>query len=424
MEKRSLFQMIFGKAKQPPTEAKTLLQLLNGFAPFFTDASADISQFPSVKTSIDTLARNAAKLKPKHIRRMSGQINMTDSNLEYLLSVRPNPNMDAYSFHYKMASNYFYKNNAFAYVEMDGPGKFKAIYPIDFSRMELLEYNKQIYVQFHFSNGNKLTSPYSEVIHLRRFFHNHEIYGDTDTSALQKILDLIHTTDESIVNAVKSSAYLRGLMKFPAMLSDSDLKKSRERFVNEFFDISKKGGIAAIDSRAEYVDLKATPQMVTHDQMKMIEDKVYKYFNLSESIVKSTYTEDEWNAFYESVMEPYAIHCSLEYTAKLFTEREQGWGNEIIFEANRLQYASNNTKVAVVTLMMDRGMMTINQALEVFNMPPIEGGDKRVMSLNYVDADIANQYQLGKTGIDHSEEQETITAPTEGSDDDGNQSEG
>jgi hypothetical protein len=162
--------------------------------------------------------------------------------------------------------------------------------------------------------------------------------------------------------------------------------------------------------------------MVTADQMSLIENKVYKYFNISESIIKSTYTEDEWNAFYESVLEPYAIHCSLEYTTKLFTKYEQGHGNEIIFESNRLQYASNKTKVEVVTLLMDRGMMTINQALEVFNMPPIEGGEKRVMSLNYVDAEIATQYQLGKNETIPKENPSSVQ--TQGGATDGNQSEG
>lgn len=419
-EKRSLFQMIFGKAKQPTTQQPMqYLQLLNGFTPFFSDTSTALEEHALVKTAIDTLARNMAKLKPKHVRRVNGQVLPPSSTrLEYLLATRPNPHMDAYSFHYKMASSYFYKNNAFAYVEYDDTGNYKALYPIDFSRMELMEYKNEIYCQFHFLSDNKLTVPYSQIIHLRRFFNTHEIYGDTDTTALQKILDLVHTTDEGIVNAIKSSAYLRGLLKFPAMLSDTDLKKSRERFVTEFLDMTKEGGIAALDSRADYKELSAEPKMVTHEQMKLIENKVYKYFNISENLIKSTYTEDEWNAFYESVIEPFAIHCSLEYTAKLFSTREQGWGNEIIFEANRLQYASNNTKVAVVTLLMDRGMMTINQALEVFNMPPIEDGDKRVMSLNFVDANIANQYQLGKNG------QAEPVPPTDGGEGNGNQSEG
>jgi hypothetical protein len=131
-------------------------------------------------------------------------------------------------------------------------------------------------------------------------------------------------------------------------------------------------------------------------QMKAIKEKVYDYYGINEKIIKSSYNEEEFNAFYESILEPLAIQMSLAFTNCLFTDREKGHGNQIIFEANRLQYASNTTKINIVTTLMDRGMMTKNQGLEVFNMPPIEGGDKRILSLNFIDADKANEYQVGK----------------------------
>jgi hypothetical protein len=252
-------------------------------------------------------------------------------------------------------------------------------------------------------------------------------------NALQKILDLIHTTDEGIINAIKSSAYMRGIIKFQSMLKPEDLKKSREKFVEEFMDMNKAGGIAAIDAKADFTDLKAEPKMITGEQMSLIENKIYKYFNVSEAIVKSDYSEEQWNSFYESVLEPLAIQMSLEFTSKLFTGREKAFGNEIVFEANRLQYASNKTKMEVVQMLMDRGMMSINQGLEVFNLPPIDGGDKFIMSLNYVDKDIANQYQLGRnndkpkdTESDDSNDDsnESDESTDEGGADNGNQPQG
>ena len=423
MEKRSLFQMLFGKAKQQTQEQPpTLLKMLNGFTPFFTDPSGNAFEYAVARTAVDAVARNAAKLKPKHIRRVGGQIFPVNSSLDYLLSVRPNPHMDAYSFYYKLFSQLYYRNNAFAYCETDTAGNPVAIYPIDFSRLELLEYNGEVYVQFHFMGGNRLTLPYSEVIHLRRFFVTHEMYGDTSGTALQKMLDLLHTTDEGIVNAIKSSAYMRGLLSFQSMLSEKDLKKSREVFVREFMDMTKQGGIAAIDAKATFTDLKAEPKMITAEQMNIIESKVYKYFNVSEAIVKSEYNEEQWNSFYESVVEPLAIQTSLEFTTKLFTKKARGHGNEIVFESNRIQYASNKTKIEVVQMLMDRGMMNINQGLEVFNLPPIEDGDKFIMSLNFVDKSIANQYQLGQMQQQLSPDPQP--AQTEGGAPDGDQSEG
>jgi hypothetical protein len=160
-------------------------------------------------------------------------------------------------------------------------------------------------------------------------------------------------------------------------------------------NISNNGGIAATDAKAEYVPLSNDPKITDAKQMELINDKVYKYFNVSASIINSDYTEEQWNAFYESVIEPNAIEMSLEFTAKVFTQREQGRGNEIIFEANRLQYASNATKLNLITVMMDRGLLSMNEARDIFNLAPIPDGDKRIVSLNFVDASIANQYQIG-----------------------------
>jgi len=151
---------------------------------------------------------------------------------------------------------------------------------------------------------------------------------------------------------------------------------------------------------------------------------VYKYFNVSEPIVKSEYNEDQWNSFYESVIEPLAIQMSLEFTSKLFSDGQKKYGNEIIFESNRLQYASNKTKIEVVQMLMDRGMMSINQGLEVFNLPPIDGGDKFIMSLNFVDKDIANQYQLGKQQQEQPPAEPAAPAPTDGGVSDGNPTQG
>jgi hypothetical protein len=208
-------------------------------------------------------------------------------------------------------------------------------------------------------------------------------------------LELINTTNQGLVNAVKSSASLRGLLKFSAMLRPEDMKAQRDAFITDYLDITNNGGIAATDAKAEYVPLSSDPKMIDAKQMELIEDKIYKYFNVNAAIVKSDYTEQQWNAFYESVIEPIAVQLSLEFTSKVFTDREQGWGNEIMFESNRLQYASNQTKVLLVQTLMDRGLMSMNEAREIFNLAPIEEGDKRIISLNFVDASIANQYQIG-----------------------------
>ena len=130
--------------------------------------------------------------------------------------------------------------------------------------------------------------------------------------------------------------------------------------------------------------------------MKLVKENAYQYFGVNEKIIKADYSESDWDSFYESVIEPIAIQLSLECTTKLFTSREQGHGNEVIFEANRLQYVSAKTKIQLIKELSPLGLLTVNEGREIFNLGPVEDGDKRYVSLNYVDADKQNEYQLGK----------------------------
>jgi hypothetical protein len=146
----------------------------------------------------------------------------------------------------------------------------------------------------------------------------------------------------------------------------------------------------------EYVPLDLKPTIINDKQIQSIKQKIYDYLGISENIVNSTYTENEWAAFYESVIEPLGVQFSLELTEKLFTPREQAFGNSILLEANRLQFASNTTKTSILKELMPLGLFTINQALEILNLPSVEDGDRRVQTLNVASTDIVDQYQMNK----------------------------
>ena len=405
MEKRSVWDRMvggFNKAVQQVTRYR----MMTGYSPTFTSFGGNAYASDVVRATVHAVATNAAKLKPKHVRRVANGLKLPGSELERLLSLRPNPHMNAYDFYYKIITHLYMKNNAFVLVQRDGIGRIVGFYPIFASYVEALEAEDELYLRFQFSSGRQLTVYYGDVIHLRRFFYESDLFGENNDIALLPTLELIHTANQGIINAVKSSADLRGIIKFTTTLKPDDLKKQRDLFVKDYLDMSNNGGVAATDGKFDYTPVNSNPKLVNSSQQKFIEEKVYKFFNVNESIVTSKYNENDWNAFYESVLEPLAVQMSLEFTTKCFTDNEQRHGNEILFEANRLQYASNTTKVQVVTMLMDRGMMSKNQGLEVFNMPPIEDGDKRILSLNFVDADKANQYQLGKGEADPKPDKE------------------
>lgn len=405
MERRNLFDKLFGFFRKPTNYQRW--EGLSGysadFVPFGTNAYAS----DVVRATIHSIASNAAKLKAKHVRRLNGKVECVGGNLERLLTVRPNEYMNAYDFFYRVVTNLMLQNNAFIYVMREND-VITGFYPINTSAIELLEAPGNVMlVKFRFGGGSNVVLPYEEILHLRRHYNQNEMYGESNNPALLPALELVNTTNQGIINAVKTSGKLRGLLRFSqSMLKPEDIKKQRDDFISDYMSVSNSGGIAAIDAKAEYTPLNNTPILIDGNQMQLIEDKIYKYFNVNKNIVTSSYKEEEWNAFYEGVLEPLAIQMSLEFSSKLFTNRAIGHGNEIIFEANRLQYASVGSKIKIINTLTDRGLLSLNEAREIFNLSPIENGDKRIISLNYVDADKANQYQLGekpKKGDDEDE---------------------
>lgn len=389
-------QLVFGALRQ--RRDVTQLQVMSGYTPIFTPWENRPYEADVVRAAVDAVARNAAKLKAKHVRRAQGGVTVVCDQIERVLSQRPNPHMSAYDFLYRLITTLMIDNNAFAYPVWGGVDGtvLTAVWPVNSVMAEFVEdQSKTVYVRFHFGDGGNVVLPYSEVVHLRRHYYSNDLLGEPNTP-VNSALKAVHTVNEGLAQAIKTSAGLRGILKYQGLLKDSDIKANRDRFITEYMTMQNSGGVAALDGKADYVELKNTAITVNASQMKELRDTVFRYFGISEAIVKGDYTEDQWNAFYESTIEPLAVQMSLEFTAKLFTDRERGFGNEIVFEANRLQYASAKTKTTLVEKMVPMGLLTINEAREIFNLAPVDGGDKRLVSLNYVDADKQNLYQLGE----------------------------
>lgn len=399
-ERRSLFDIVFGGIRR--LKEITQMRMLSGYTPVFTPWENRPYEADVVRAAVDAIARNAAKLKPKHVRYANNQIMTANEPMDRILAHRPNANMSSYDFFYKLITTLLVDNNAFAYPVWDGVNLI-AIWPLNAKMADFVEDDsKTVYIRFYFADGEYVVLPYSEVIHLRRHFYKNDVLGDTNRP-INATLNAVHITNEGLAQASKTSAHLRGLLKYQGMLKESDIKANRDRFISEYMTMQNAGGVAALDGKADYVELKNQPMTINAPQMKELRDSVFRYYGVSEAIIKGDYNEEQWNAFYEGTIEPLAVQMSLEFTAKLFTDREIGFGNKIVFEANRLQYASAKTKIALIKEMMPLGLFTVNEAREIFNLASIDGGDKRLVSLNYVDADKQNLYQLGAEGVDANE---------------------
>lgn len=374
-------------------------ELLNTNNLLFTPFSGGAYDNDIYRGAVDAIARNAGKLKGQHVYYYDGtQKAGRDERLNRLLQIAPNEYMTAFDLFYKLTTHYYLFNNAFAFLNKDNKGNVISIYPITCSNADFFaDPSDNVYIKFMFTNGNFYTLPYADIIHLRRCYNSNELLGDNNT-AIYPALELAHTENEGIINGIKSGATLRGILKFTTILAPDKLKAEKEAFVNDYLDLSNNGGIAVTDSKSDYTPINNTPAKIDAEEIKQTKTKIYNYLGITEKIVNSSYTEDEFNAFFESVLEPLALQLSLEFTRKVFNEREQAFGNRIVFDSGRMIYSSNTTKLNLIKELLPFGMLTINQALEILNLPPVEGGEKRLQSLNYADADIVNEYQTGSNG--------------------------
>ena len=267
-------------------------------------------------------------------------------------------------------------------MQRDENLKITGLYPLNFTEIKLYEYQGSIWLKIKFGRSKERFVAYSDCIHLTRFVGEDGTFGGS-TIPIRKVLDIKHVLDEGIVNAIRTTQSIKGVIKSTkAMLKPEDVKKMRDQFVNDFVNSrNNKSGIGGLDATTDFIPVKIEPQTASDNQVKSIDSKVLSYFGINEHIIQSNYTEDEWNAFYESVLEPIGLQMSLEFSNKIFTPTEKSFGNEILFESNRLQYASNKTKIELVRYCSN--ILTINEQREVFNLTPVDNGDVFLIDQNH-----------------------------------------
>lgn len=371
-ERRSILDL-FKPIKKDQTKMYSTFQELGTFKSYFGSFGNDIYASDDVRTCIRALSEHTSKANPR----------CTDKRIERLLSLAPNKYMNGKDFLAKLRNILEVKNTAFVYIERDNTGKAIGFYPVPYQTYTAVEYKDHLFVQFNFAGmaANQITIPWEDLAVLRKDFLNSDIGGEGNLPLLNT-LDVVATLDKGLENAVKSTANLRGILKSTkAMLSPDDIKRQKDTFVKDYMSLENEGGIASLDATQEFKEINLKPTTATAEEAKAYRDRIYRYFGVNEAIIESKYTEAQYDAFYESRIEPFLVALSLEFTRKLFTEREIAFGAEFWYESNRLQFVSAKTKLAMASL-VGKGLMTPNEYRVLFNLPPFEGGDDFILRLD------------------------------------------
>lgn len=371
--------MKFFNKKQSVTRFEMITDKGNGYYSW----NGKLYQSDIIRACIRPKAKAIGKLVAKHIRdnKADGFSVNPETYIRFLLE-EPNPYMSGQLLQEKVTIQLQLNNNAFIYIHRDEYGYPIELYPVPASGVEAI-YDKEgyLYLKCTMINGKVCTYPYSDIIHLRQDFNTNDIFGESPQKVLQPLMEIVNTTDQGIVKAIRNSGVIKWLLKFNQTLRPEDIKKQTEEFTQQFLSIENSGGAAATDAKMDAKQVDPKDYVPNAVQMEKTVQRLYSYFNTNEKIVQSKYDENEWNSYYESEIEPLAMQLSNEFTRKLFTRRERGFGNKIIFEASNLQYASMSTKLNLQA-MVDRGAMTPNEWRETFGLAPVEGGNKPIRRLD------------------------------------------
>jgi hypothetical protein len=241
-----------------------------------------------------------------------------------------------------------------------------------------------LYLKLLFVDGKSVILPYGDIIHLRRHFATGELLG-SDNAPLYPLIDTAHTLTEATAAAVKNATNIRGILKFTSLVNPAQVKLEKETFVRDYMNTSNAGGIAATDQRFEFVPTHTAAYNVPHEQIDAVNRQICAYLGISPKIVSGDYTEDEFAAFYESVIEPFALQMSLEFSRKCSAD--------ITFTAERLEFASAKTRISLLRELLPFGVLSINEARKLLALPEVEDGNKRLQSLNFANTQIVDDYQ-------------------------------
>ena len=364
---------IFKRKKKVVAPVNYDAQLFKSTLNLFTDFGDNINASDIVKICIDRIATHSAKLKPRYVKTEDDKtVQEKKGNISYLLKYQPNPLMSPYDFIYRVVTLLYLNNNVFIYPVYDQETyELLELWPLKPNSVEALkDESGALYLRFYFSDKKPL--------------------------ALLKTIKINDSVLQGLDNAIRTSFQIKGLLKINGMLNEKDKQTQKAEFERALKESVGDSGssIVPVDLKADYVPLTVDPKLVDSTTLSFLQKKIITYFGVSDAIFDNKFNENEYNAFYEGVIEGIAISLSEAFSKALLTRGQLERGEQIIFYSERLQYASWNTKVQAIEKLMGLGILSLNESRALLGFEPIEGGSRRLQSLNYVDADKANDYQL------------------------------
>lgn len=395
--------------KKKPEKAR-YAPSLNGWLPVFSQFGDDIYQSDVVVQALKCIVDEMKKLTPTHVRYVESDPMHIKGNVQEVLD-SPNDLMTTSEFIEKVTWQLLMNYNAFIiptyYTWTDDKTgaqrrHYDGLYPINPSQVDFIEDTSgRLYVSFTFWNGYQTTIAYDDVIHLKYNYSLNDYMGgdrsgQPDHEALLKTLELNSTLLQGVAKAMKSSYAVNGIVKYNTLLDSGATQQALKDLEDKLRN--NESGFLPLDIKADFTPLEKKIALVDEPTLKFIDEKILRTWGIPLCILTGDYTKEQYESFYQKVLEPLVKNYSQAFTKKIFTRRERAFGNRIEFYPEDLIFMSIDQKIRMVELLSPTGALFENQKRAIFGMPPIPELDgKRLMSLNWIDADRANEYQIGTT---------------------------
>ncbi|MCI7304101.1 MAG: phage portal protein [Clostridiales Family XIII bacterium] len=385
----------------------TYAGMLNGMTPIYNQFGQNIYASDVVQQAMKCIVDEFVKLRPLHVKEEGTDIIPVHGDIQSLLN-NPNPIMSKADFIEKISYNYLFDLNSFIipiyYTWKDRAGrlqrKYTAMYPVRPMQVTFIEdAGGTMYVKMEFENNFETIFPYDDIIHWRAQFSVNEYmggneFGQADHGPLLKTLQLNNDLLNGISRAAKSTYAVNGIVKYHAMLDTNDTPARLKEFEARL--LKSESGILPLDMKADFTPITRDIKLVDNDTLRFIDEKILRHFGVPLCILLGDYTKDQYEAFYQKTLEPKIIKLSEAFSKGLFSQRERnGYNNRIDFYPKDLVFMSTDQTLEMVRLLGDSGALYENEKRRSFGLQPLpELVGVRMQSLNYVNVDIAANYQL------------------------------
>lgn len=371
------FDFLFKRPNKAAEQVNTYFQMLDGYAPVFTSYDGGVYEMELTRACIHTFASHCSKLLPS--------VQGPDlRGIKHLLEGKPNIFMTSAQFVYKVATIYDAKNTCFIAPVLDKFDHLIGYYPVNPAQTEIIDVNGEPFLRYRFNNGQWAAIELSRCGVISKYLYNSDIVGENNR-ALMPTLQLLNTQNQGIVEGIKNSASFRFMATVNNFTKGKDLAKERKAWVEENLG-ADSGGLALFPNNYTNIQqIQSQARIVDPEQMTLIQTRALNYFGSNEEILQNKAVGDVWGAYYEGKIEPFALQLSQALTTMTYSQQERKRGNAVVWSANRLQYATTAEKLQVSSQMFDRGVLSLNDIMDIWNLPHVPDGDKRFIRKEYIE---------------------------------------